>query len=94
MSDSSQKDLGVIQVLIARLETERLPRLLKLKKKVEGGEKLDASEMQFLTQMGEDAGNAIKLAAKHPAYQSLVDRLSSVYQEVTRKALENEQKKS
>jgi hypothetical protein len=39
MADAS-KDDGIIQVLAERLETQRLPRALSLKAKVDGGETL------------------------------------------------------
>jgi hypothetical protein len=94
MSDSSQKDAGMIQVLLTRLDTQRLPRALALKKKVDGGEPLNDLDTQFLTQVLEEMGGIQTLAAKHPEYQSLVARLSSLYAEITRKGLENAQKKS
>jgi hypothetical protein len=94
MRDSSKKDAGMIQVLLNRLDTERLPRALDLKKKVDRGERLDEHDTQFLNRVFEDAGSAQKLAAKHPEFQPLVARLISLYGEITRKGLENEQKKS
>ena len=88
----TSKDTATIQVLLKRLNEERLPHALKLKKKVEGGERLTDFDMQFLAQVFEDAGTARKLADKHAELQSLVARLTSLYGEITRKALENEQK--
>jgi hypothetical protein len=47
MSDTS-KDAGLIQVLAERLETQRLPRALALKEKVDRGATLDEFDIEFL----------------------------------------------
>ena len=41
--------------------------------------------------MLEEAQQVEPLLARHPEYQSLASRLVSLYGEITRKALENEQ---
>jgi hypothetical protein len=92
MSNSWSEDAGTIQVLLTRLNTERLPRALDLKSKVDRGERLDEQDLQFLQTVLEDANGAQHLAAKHPEFQSLVGRLISLYGEITDRALENEQK--
>ena len=79
MSNSWSEDAGTIQVLLARLNGERLPRALDLKSKVDRGERLDESDVQFLQTVLEDASGAQHLAAKHPEFQSLVGSLNSLY---------------
>jgi hypothetical protein len=91
MSDSS-KDLGVITVLLQRLEEQRLPRALALKKKVDQGERLDDSDIAFLEQVLADANEAKPLLERHPEYQTLVSRVVNLYKEITDKALENEKR--
>ena len=89
MSESSQ-DLGLITVLLQRLETQRLPRALSLKDKVDRGEVLDEFDIGFLEEVFADTGNVRPLVAQHPEYQDLVARMMNLYKEITEKALENE----
>ena len=77
-----------------RLNNERLPNLLRLQKRVDGGETLNSYDTKFLSEVLANAGTVSTLAAKHPEYQELVTRISSLCQEITRKGLENAQKKS
>jgi hypothetical protein len=90
MSDSS-KDAGLIQVLAERLETQRLPRALSIKEKVDNGGLLDNFDIEFLKEVFEDA-NAIKpLLDRHPEWQPLAAKMVHMYKEITDKALKNEQ---
>jgi hypothetical protein len=87
------KDAGTIQVLLQRLNDFRLPKALDLKKKVDGGEKLDSYDIDFLETVLADATQAQGLLSKHPEYKELAGKLVSLYGEITTKGLENEQKK-
>ena len=93
MSDSS-KDAGAIQTLMDRLNNQRLPEALKLKARVDRGERLTDHDMQFLAQVLEDSASVRRIADRNPQYQELVARLTSLYGDITRKALENEQNSS
>jgi len=89
MSESS-KELGMIQALLDRLSTQRLPYALELKDKVDRGERLSEYDTDFLKKVLEEATEIPKLVAKHPELETLVGRLVGLYGDITRKGLENE----
>ena len=91
-TDNSRKEIGTIAVMLQRLNEFRLPKALDLKKKVDRGEKLSTEDLKFLDEVKQDTPQANALAVKHPEYKSLVDKLASLYAEIARKGLENEQK--
>ena len=86
-------DAGTIQVLLERLNTQRLPRALRMREKVERGETLEDHDLAFLNQVFADAGQARKITSDHPELASLVNKLIDLYSYITKKALENEQAK-
>ena len=92
MADTS-KDAGLIQVLAERLETQRLPRALSLKEKVDQGETLDDFDIKFLEEVFKDAQSVRGLVDRHPEWQDLAAKLIHLYKEITDKALENEKAK-
>ena len=90
MNDIS-KDTGTIIVLLERFETQRLPRALALKEKVNQGERLADTDIVYLKQIFDDAQRIKPLLDRHPEYETLVSRAIHLYKEITDKALENEQ---
>lgn len=89
MADES-KDAGLLQVLVKRLEQQRLPMALDLKKKVDRGEKLNEFDIQFLDEVLRDTQQAKSLVERNPEWMELGAKLISLYKEITEKALENE----
>jgi ATP-dependent helicase/DNAse subunit B len=92
MTEKSE-DEGVITVLVQRFESERLPRALDLKEKVDQGETLNDIDIAFLEQVFEDANKLGPLLERHDEYHKLVSQAIDLYKEITDKALENEKGK-
>jgi len=92
MNEDDKED-GVILALIERFERQRLPRILELKEKVDRKEILDDSEMEFLEGIIADAMHNKPLIDKHPEWQEFCAGVVHLYEEITEKALENEQNK-
>jgi hypothetical protein len=89
-SNSETKDQGIITALLDRFENQRLPRTLRLKEKVDLGEKLTDSDIDFLEQVLSDAAQVQQLADRHPEYQTLMAKAVHLYHEITEQALKNE----
>jgi hypothetical protein len=82
-------DIGIIEVVIQRLEKQRLPRLLALKDKVDNGESLDDYELEFLEHSMVDARALIPVIDRNPDYQPLAVKVVELYKDISDKALQN-----
>ena len=88
---NSMDDEGIIEVLLERMEKQRLPRLLALKEKVDSDEFLDDLDLDFLENSMLDARKIMPLIDRHPEYQQLASQIVSIYKEISEKALKKEQ---
>jgi hypothetical protein len=83
-------EIGVILALINRFEKQRLPRLLKLREKVQMGEVLNEADIEFIEQVTHDAQQSKPLIDKHPEWQKFCAYVIHLYEEITEQALKNE----
>ena len=91
--DQSEKDAGTIAALMIRLKETRLPRAQRLLEKVNGGENLSDSDIQFLKRVYQDTRNYRSLVERHPEYNNLFAGFIDLYTEIITTGLENEQSK-
>lgn len=86
--NKSTTDVGLLQVLLERLEKQRLPRLLELKKKVVSNKPLDDLDLDFLETSIDDARKFLPLIERNPEYQPLAAKVMSLYKEISETALQ------
>lgn len=85
-------ELGTTQALLDRLVHSRLPRTLELKQRVDAGARLTDPDLEFLKDLLEDAQNGQQFIARHPELHELAGRLALLYEDIVKKAVENESK--
>jgi hypothetical protein len=91
MAESTDKEAGVIQALVERLEKQRLPMALAIKEKVDQGGLLNEADIAFLEEVFAGTAQLKPMLDTHPEWQDLAARMIGLYGEITAKALENEQ---
>ena len=91
IDESKPEDAGLAAVLIERFEQWILPRALEIKARVDRGEKLSDYDIDFFDELMKDAEEVKRHVDRAPEYQTLYTRVVSLYGEITKKALENEQ---
>lgn len=87
----SQKENGLIEVLVQRLEEQRIPRALDIKARVDNGERLNEFDIDFLEEALQDSIEVKPFIDQHPEWQELSTRVLSLYKDITSRALANEQ---
>jgi hypothetical protein len=85
-------DDATIQVLLERLTKFRLPRTLDIKQRVDAGARLTDSELGFLKDSLDDAHQAAIIVVRHPEIHALGAQIVELYDDIVRKAVENEQR--
>ena len=91
---SDEEDESILELLLERLNKQRLPHALGLEKKVDRGEVLNNYDIAFLKEVLKDVRRVKPIYDRHPDYQPLLTKLMSLYTHIINKGAENESKAS
>jgi hypothetical protein len=83
-------DLGVGTAIAERFRTQRLPRALELKARVDAGGLLTEADVTFLEEVFRDSKDIAPLMERNPDWKPLAAQVMDLYHQITTKALENE----
>ena len=85
-----QNDVGIMQSVFVEFEKHRLPRLLRLKDKVDCGESVNDVDFEFLCKEINDACITKHLITFYPELEEFCLHVGHLYKELCDKAVENE----
>ena len=91
-ADIKHEHTGVMQSLIQEFEQHRLPRLLRLKDKVDSGEVINDVDLEFLCKQVNDACITKHLTVNYPELEEFCLQMAHLYKELCDRAVENEKK--
>lgn len=88
--DIKTQHIGVLQTLMLEFEHHHLPRLLRLKDKVDRGEIINDVEFDFLNNEIKNACMTKHLTVNYPELEEFCLLLGHLFKELCDKAVENE----
>jgi len=83
---------GVLTVVLERFQKHRLPRIMRIKNLVDNGGTLNQSDINFLSKVFHDTQQYSYFVSTHQEYQTLFSDVTSLYDKITKNALNNEAK--
>lgn len=88
--DQSEEDQGTIAALMIRMDETRLPRARRLQVKVNAGELLSDSDIDFLKRVHDDYQANQALMLRNPEFAYLMSCFIDLYAEIIAMGFENE----
>ena len=94
MSRLSKEDAeeGTIAVLLKRAVEKRISNVLAIKERLEKGGTLSNLEITHLEEILSNSRKMQEMVGRHPEYRELAAKMINLYAEITRMAVENEEK--
>lgn len=86
-----QRSLGTVTVILKRLQRHSLPRIFRIKERVDSGERISPEDVLFLRQSLLDALSAKPIYDSNPELAEISAKIITIYRDVSMKALANEQ---
>ena len=81
---------GLLLVVVEDFSHHRFPRLQTLKAKVDNGEIFSEVDIEFMQESIDSALRTLPMTIHHKELQEFCSHVASLYNELTRKALDNE----
>ncbi len=96
MAKPSERDIdnGTVYVLAERTIRHRIPRALRIKQRMDEGERLSDYELDYLLNLLKDVHELEPFLEEHPEWTSVAGKMARLYSEIADEAMENELKKS
>jgi hypothetical protein len=85
-----EKEQCIVSVLLRQLNSHRLPRLFAIKKLLDQGGRMTSDDIGYLYAGLHDTMRIRYLCDAHPDLADLCTKVTSLYREITMRALANE----
>jgi hypothetical protein len=89
--DQTKQDEAILNLLVHQLNEYRLPRIQRMLKRLDEGEKLTDVDIQHLKREYDESMKDWRLLERNPKYMDLGLRYVELYTDLITKAVENEQ---
>ena len=87
-------DNGTVYVLAERTIRHRIPRALRIKKRMDEGERLSDYELDYLLNLLKDVHELEPFLEEHPEWTSVAGKMARLYADIADEAMQNELRES
>ncbi|MEN8212802.1 MAG: hypothetical protein ABFR19_00440 [Pseudomonadota bacterium] len=94
MSESPDRDAGMLLVVVEQFRKGKLSRLMALKEQVDNGNVLNEADVEFLHKVIDDAHQTMPSTVNNAGLQEFCGHVVHLCNEIIEKAFENENKQA